>query len=76
MPVSPSVVAPLVERQAERLEGIDDHLHAALDLTLAVGVLDAQIENALRLMRQTLVYERAVQIAEVHEARGGSGPYG
>ena len=60
----------LVERQTERLEGIDDHLHAAIDLTLAVGVLDAQIENALRLMRQTLVYERAVQIAEVHEARG------
>ena len=60
----------LVERQAERLECVNDHLHAALDLTLAVGILDAQIENALGLVREALVYECAVQVAEVHEARG------
>ena len=34
----------LVERQAERLERVDDHLHAALYLTLAVGVLNTQIK--------------------------------
>ena len=58
----------LVERQAERLERVDDHLHAALYLTLAVGVLNTQIKYALGLVRQALIHQCAVQVAEVHEA--------
>ena len=45
-------------------------LHAALYLALLVGVLNTQVEHAARLVRQTLVHQRAVQVAQVHEARG------
>ena len=58
----------LVERQAERLERVDDHLHAAFYLTLAVGVLNTQIKYTLGLVRQALIHQCAVQVAEVHKA--------
>ena len=58
----------LVKRQAERGKRLDDGLHAALDLALFVRILNAQVEHAARLVRQTLVHQRAVQVAEVHKA--------
>ena len=66
----------LVERQAKRGERLDDGLHAALYLALFVRILNTQVEHAARLMRQTLVDERAVQVAQVHEARWGWAPCG
>ena len=60
----------LVKRQAERGKCLDDGLHAALDLALFIRILNAQVEHAARLVRQALVHQRAVQVAQVHEARG------
>ena len=50
----------LVKGQAKGGKGVDDGLHAALDLALLVGVLDAQVEHAARLMGQALVHQGAV----------------
>ena len=62
-------MSPLnVEGQAKGGEGVDDGLNAARDLALLVGVLDAQVEHAARLVSQTLIDECAVEVAEVHEA--------
>ena len=58
----------LVKRQAERGKRLDDGLHTALNLALLVSILNAQVKHAARLMRQALVDQRAVQIAEVHKA--------
>ena len=58
----------LVKRQAERGKRLDDGLHAALDLALFVCIFNAQVKHAARLVRQALVHQRAVQVAEVHKA--------
>lgn len=50
----------LIKGEVKRGEGVNNRLHAALDLTFAVSVLNAQIEYAARLMCQTFVYERTV----------------
>ncbi len=59
----------LVKIQTERTEHLDDSAHAALDLALFIGILNAQIEHAARLVRQTLVHQRAVQVTQMHKAR-------
>ena len=58
----------LVKGQAERGKRLDDGLYAALYLALFVRILDAQVEHAARLVRQALVHQRAVQVAQMHEA--------
>ena len=58
----------LVKRQTELLEGIQNQLDTALDFALLVGILNAEIEDAAGLMRQTLVDDRAEQVAQMHKS--------
>ena len=57
----------LVKGQTERGKCVDDGLYAALDLALLIGILNAQVEHAARLMCQTLINQCAVQVAQMHK---------
>ena len=63
----------LVEADVKVAQRGDDLRHAALDLPLLVGVLDAQEEHAVLFTGDETVQQRRIQPADVHEARGAGG---
>ena len=63
----------LVEADVKVAQRGDDLRHAALDLALLVGVLDAQEEHAVLFTGDETVQQRRIQPADVHEARGAGG---
>src|SRR5699024_6415475 len=57
----------LVKGQTERSKCVDNGLYTALNLALLIGILNAQVEHAARLMCQTLINQCAVQVAQMHK---------
>ncbi len=57
----------LVEVDSEELERFDDYFNRAFDIALVIGILDSQEKLAARLVRESLVYECAVQVAKMYE---------
>ena len=66
----------LVKVDAVALQGGNQTLGGTGNLALGVGVLNAEVEHAPRLVRQTLAHHNGEQTAEVDEARGGGGKAG
>ena len=66
----------LVEVDAVALQGGDETLGGAGHLALGIGVLNAEVEHAARLVSQTLTHHHGEQTAEVDEARRGGGEAG
>ena len=66
----------LVEVDAVALQGGDETLGGTGHLALGVGILDAEVEHAARLVSQTLANHDGEQTAEVDESRGGGGETG
>ena len=62
-----------VKGDAVVLQGADEHLHRPRNLTLGVGILYAQKQNAAGLMSHALGHQALHQIAQMDKARGGGG---
>lgn len=56
-----------VKRQAKIPKCLQNQLYAAFYLALFVGILDAQEEHTAGLMRQALIYQRTIQVAQMHK---------
>ena len=63
-------IGALVPVHAVLLEGLVDNIHRALNISLLVGVLDAQDKAALIVLGGQVGIERSSQVADVHIARG------
>lgn len=66
------MVRAFVPEQAGVPHGVVDDVHSAFDLTLLVGVLDAQDHLAAHALGGEVGVERSSQIAHMHIA-GGTG---
>ena len=69
-------IRPFVPVQAEPAQGREERLDAAFDITLLVGVLDAQDELTAVVPRQQPVVERRADVADVRLAGGRGGVAG
>ena len=70
------LVDALVEVDAEAVQTVDDGRDTVFLLTLLVGILDTQQENAARLMSAALIDQRCENTADVQEAGGAGGETG
>ena len=61
---------------AVALQSGDETLGGTGHLALGVGVLDAEVEHAPRLVSQTLTHHNGEQTAEVDKSRGRGGETG
>jgi len=68
--VGPALVGALVPDEPRLLQGPVDQLHGALDDALLVGVLDAEDEVPVVLLRPEVGVKRRPEVAHVHVARG------
>ena len=60
----------LVEIYAEEFEGVYDYVHSPFDVTLVVGVLNAEKENSAGLVGKTFIGKGSEQVAQMDEACG------
>ena len=71
-PIRPADVGAFVVLQANRFQGVVNHLDSALHLTFLIGIFNPQDEIPALILRNQIFIQRCAQIAHMHKP-GGTG---